>query len=134
MPVYTSECKECGLRYNEYRSIHDYNKCPNCEACGGATVNVILGAPQSFVKGRFEAFKSTVDGTIISSESALQEHNKRNNVRSMSEGYTTEALMEMTTKPRETPKVDKKEVAADIVDAIRQVEAGYKPELGAQDE
>lgn len=134
MPVYTSKCEDCGNIVEQARPVSLYKEYPRCPACHGATVCAILIPPQGFIKGKFDAFRSTVDGTVISTESELREHNKRNNVKSMSEGFTTEALMEMTTKPRETPKVDKAEVKADIVEAIREVESGYKPLIGAQDE
>jgi len=134
MPIYTSECPECGLRFNEYRSVAEYRATPKCEACHGPTFNVMLEAPQAFVKGKFEPFISSVDRTLISTQNDLNEHNKRNNVVNVHDGYSERELFDKMSAPRDTPKVDKKEVAADIAESIKQVQAGYKPTIEAQDD
>lgn len=134
MPTYMSECRHCGLLYGEHRKIKDYQNTPNCSSCGERTTTVILAAPPSFIKGKFDPFISPVDRSLVRSQRELNEHNKRNGVQNLHDGYSEKELAELATKPRATPKIDKKEVSADIIDAIREVEHGYKPTIGAQDD
>lgn len=111
----------------------DYNKYPPCEACHGPTVGVILAAPKSFVKGRFDPFLSTVDGSVIRNANELQEHNKRNNVRSLADGYD-EATILAGTMHKRAAEPTKEEALKDVVEAYHEVSHGYKPTIGAQDD
>lgn len=134
MPTYHSECKSCGLLFEQVRKMADYKKTPACTSCGEPTVAAIVVPPQGFVKGKFDPFISPVDRTLISCQRDLDEHNKRNGVMNLHDGYDEKALMDVVNKPRPTVKIDKKEIAADIIDAAREVEHGYKPTIGAQDD
>jgi len=132
MPLYEAYCPECrGVL--EYRaSMDDALNTPPCPACGGRTRKGIFTAPKGFVKGKFEAFRSVVDGSIISSQRSMDEHNKRNNVVCVADGYD-DAAVKAGNFGRKEAKLDKKELASDIQEAIHMVEQGYKPEIGADD-
>lgn len=126
---YDAICLKCTHTYEYFRSVADRAMVPECPECGSGEVRkIILSAPNSFFKGgvRFEPFKSNLDGSIITSESDLQEHNRRNNVCLLGEGYSNEDILAGRCYEKEKPK-DKKEIAKDIAESIRQVEAGYKP-------
>lgn len=126
---YDAICMRCAHTYEYFRPIVDRAMVPECPECGSGEVRkVILSAPSSFFKGgvRFEAFKSNLDGTLISCEKELQEHNKRNNVQLLGEGYSNEDILAGRCVEKEKP-MDKKEIANDIVESIKRVEAGYKP-------
>lgn len=133
MPVYISECKECGLRYSESRPMEDFRKYPTCEACHGPTFGVILQAPKSFVKGRFDPFVSTVDGSVIHNARELEEHNKRNDVRSLADGYDEQTILS-GGMAKKAPEPTKEETMKDVAEAVYEVSNGYKPIIGAQDE
>ena len=87
---------------------------------------VIYSAPKGFVTGKFEPFVSNVDGSLITSQRDMNEHNKRNGVVCMADGYDDE-----TIKKGEFMKPEQKDIGdlkADIAEATAQVSQGYKPQ------
>lgn len=133
MPIYHSECKECGIRYREVRPISEYNKYPRCEACHGPTFGLILGAPMAYVANKFDAFKSYVDGSIIRNGKELEEHNKRNGVQNLHDGYDEAKILagDLGAKRVEPTK---EETLKDAIEAYNEVKNGYRPIIGAEDE
>ena len=122
MRTYEAYCYSC-KRLEEYcRPVRDCMDTPNCPTCGQQMRKIIATAPTGFVKGRFDAFQSPVDGKIIRDTHDLQRHNERNNVVNMADGYSTEALMRLTGEKRRTP-VEKD----DVIEAFKAVNAGYTP-------
>lgn len=132
MPVYQCVCRECEVSAEYLRSVSECMNTPECPTCGEKMKKVILSAPMGFVTGKFEPFKSTVDGSLITSQRELQAHNSRNNVVSMADGHTTEELMAM--KPPAQDKSDVKSIAADIAEATHMVRNGYIPNVGMSDD
>jgi putative FmdB family regulatory protein len=132
MPLYEAYCPECrGVL--EYRAaIADALITPDCPACGGRTRKGIFTPPKGFVKGKFDAFVSPVDGSVIGSQRAMDEHNKRNNVVNLADGYD-DATIKSGNFNRQEHKLDKKELVADIQQAIHEVQNGYKPIIGEDD-
>jgi putative FmdB family regulatory protein len=130
MPVYEAICRDCEVTAEYLRPVAECMHTPSCPTCGEPMHKVILTAAKGFVKGKFEPFKSTVDGSVITCERELRAHNERNNVVSLAEGYTTEELM--TVKPKEEV-LDKKELVSDIAEATHKVAQGYKPLIEVQD-
>jgi len=133
MPLYEAYCPECrGVL--EYRaSMDDALNTPPCPACGGRTRKGIFTAPKGFVKGKFEPFRSVVDGSIITTQREMDEHNRRNNVVSLADGYD-DATIKAGNFGRKPEVLDKKEIAADIAESIHMVQNGYKPTIGEADE
>jgi len=78
--------------------------------------------------GNFDAFKSTVDCSIIRSERELREHNKRNNVISLADGYTTEQLINHKGIPKEEPR----NVKVELAEAYKACKEGYKPTVARE--
>lgn len=125
---YDAICMSCAHTYDYYRPVADRAMVPPCPECGGADVRkIILSVARGLVKGKFEPFKSQLDGSVITTERELQEHNKRNNVRLLGEGYSNEDILAGKCGKQGQDPIDKKDVAKDIVESIRRVEAGYKP-------
>jgi hypothetical protein len=94
---------------------------------------VILKAPQGFVKGNFDRFRSPVDGSIISTERDLRNHNARNNVVNIHDGYDEATVMRGEyVKPTAGP--DKKDIAKDIYESYQRVDSGYKPIIGVDED
>lgn len=113
-------------RLAEYEADPGYS-CPEC----GRPLRRALTAPRYLNNTKpFEAFKSTVDGTIISSHRELQEHNKRNNVVNLHDGYDEKALMNMTKKDHYAALDAERRVdlASDMREAVTKLEQGYKPQ------
>ena len=105
----------------------------DCPQCGNTNkLTPFVTAPKGFMRGKFEPFKSTVDGTIIDGHRALQEHNKRNGVVSMAAGYNTEQLQKADFK-KPTTKLDRQQLANDLGESILKVQNGYKPEVHYDD-
>lgn len=133
MPVYEALCKECELLYEYVAKIADCMKTPRCSSCGEKTHKVIFHAPMGFVKGKFEPFKSQVDGSIITTQRDLTAHNARNNVCNLHDIYDERTIFTGDIAPKQIVP-DKKEIAQDMLAAIHEVSNGYKPNIGAQDD
>lgn len=133
MALYDARCGACDNQF-EFRSpIALREDVPPCPLCGAMAARIMLTAPGGFVKGKFDAFVSPVDFSVISTESDLSEHNKRNGVVNIQEGYSEEKVLrgDFGKKKEEN---NAKEVAGDIQEAIHDVTHGYKPTIGAEDD
>lgn len=95
--------------------------CPEC----GTPLERHYTPLQLHTKG-FDAFRSPVDGTVISSQKGLMEHNRRNNVVQLHEGYDEKAVQGFTKKDW-TPPSDTADLKADMAVAVEKLEQGYKP-------
>lgn len=134
MPIYEAHCLVCNQDYDYTATVKQCLDVPPCVVCGGAGVKVIRKAPRGFVTGRFEPFVSTVDGSLISNQRQLREHNTRNGVVSLNDGYSEEKVLSGDMAPAKADK--KKEMAdlqKDIGESIQMVNAGYKPEIRCED-
>ena len=131
MPVYTARCLDCEAVTDYLRGVDERLNTPQCDECGGDTSLVILTAPKSFVRGRFAAFRSTVDGTIIDSHKSMQEHNKRNGVECLADGYSNESVLSGLPQ-KKADKMDTKELMRDIAEAAISVRDGYRPEVQSE--
>lgn len=126
MPKYDARCGVCHDIVEYTRSVSECMDTPEC--CGQRMSKVILTAPKGYVLGRFEAFRSPVDGSVISSKWSMDEHNKRNNVVPLADGYSDEKIRSGdfgVTKPN--PKKEARELQSDIAEAYSMVKDGYKP-------
>lgn len=132
MPLYDSMCNDCGEVAEYMSSVEECTNPPPCGRCGGATSKVILSAPFWFSKGRFEAFRSSVDGSIIRGERDLKEHNLRNNVVNLADGYD-DATITSGNFGRKIEPPCKKQIVEDIGESIRMINDGYKPDIGVYD-
>lgn len=133
MALYDARCGACDTQF-EYRcAIEARADVPPCPLCGALAARTIAHAPLGFVKGKFDAFMSPVDGSVIANEHDLIEHNKRNSVVQIQEGYSEEKVLKGDFgAPKAEPDV--KDIANDIQEAIHDTTYGYKPIIGAQDE
>ena len=79
-------------------------------------------APLAIVKGKFDAFVSPVDNSVITSQRQLDQHNKRNNVvdsREFSQAYYDRKAAERAKLFDPESGHDSKQRKKDIVDAIQ---------------
>lgn len=127
---YEAICLECCHTYDYFRSVAERNDVPPCPGCSSEkTRKVIMSVQPGLVKGKFEPFKSQIDGSVITCERELQEHNKRNNVALLGDGYSNEDILAGNFGQKGIKAPDKNEIAKDIVESIKRVEAGYKPSI-----
>ena len=131
MPVYTGLCIECEAVADYIRPVDERLDTPPCRVCGSEISLAILTPPKTFVRGRFQAFRSTVDGTIIDSHRAMDEHNKRNGVVCLADGYSNESILAGLPQ-KKAEKLDTKELMQDIAEAAIHVRDGYKPEVHSE--
>lgn len=131
MPTYQAECPVCSARQEYVCRVDERDITPSCK-CGAKTERRIFSAPTGYVSGKFEAFVSTVDGTLIRNARELKEHNVRNNVVNLNEGYSEEKVKsgDFGTKPVVPDKTD---IVKDIVESVKAVSAGYKPTIEVQE-
>lgn len=131
MPTYNAQCEICDAVVDYTRPVAECMNTPEC--CGKGMKKVILTAPKGYVFGKFDAFVSPVDGSVIRGKRELQEHNKRNNVVSMADGYSDEQIKRGEIAPKQKV-LSKKELQQDIAEAYSMVRDGYKPTKEVLDE
>lgn len=128
MPTYQAECKRCGHQF-EYRAM--VSRCmetPVCPSCDYAhTKKVILSAPLGFVTGKFDAFVSPVDGSVIRNQRELLAHNDRNQVVNIQDGYDEATVIAGNYCKPDTTDSGKDVVKESIRESIHDLEQGYKP-------
>lgn len=132
MPVYEAYCKDCEISADYSRPIDQRMDTPACISCGKKMDKVVFSAPTGFVTGKFEAFQSTVDGSIISNRRELDEHNRRNNVVNVADGWDEETIKRGDYIAPE--KVDIGDIKKDITEATHMVTQGYKPNTEVYDD
>lgn len=133
MAKYDAQCNWCDTQFEYSARIDSREDVPNCPLCGYHARRVILAAPQGFVTGKFEAFKSPVDGSLVRSARDLAEHNTRNGVVNIQEGYSEEKVLKGDFGQKKSTN-NVKEVAQDVQQAIHDVTHGYKPIIGVQED
>lgn len=107
--------------------------CPNC----GRALTQWLTAPRLLTNTKeFQAFKSPVDGSIIYSEASLREHNKRNNVVNIHEGYSEDTVKKFTQQDFQKPLDEEraKDLAIDLRESVQKLQEGYVPEVAPESE
>lgn len=131
--IYEAECLECSNQFDYVSSAAECRNVPKCPQCWGEAKKVIRTAPTGVVMGKFEAFRSTVDGTLIRNKRELAEHNRRNGVVNLNDGWSEEKIRsgQIGEKPQQESKAEK---VADVQAAIHAVQNGYKPKVEVQDE
>ena len=125
----TSVERRCRLA--QYEADPTFN-CPSC----GRLLQQWVTAPRLLSKTKvFQAFRSPVDGTIITSEAALREHNKRNNVVNIHEGYSEAAVMDFVNKDFNKPIEEErsKDLAKDLEKSVQMLQEGYTPQVAPED-
>ena len=133
MPTYTARCNKCEAVTEYVASIKDCQDCPGCNECGGETVKVILHAPKGYVLGKFEAFKSTVDGSVIRNSRELREHNLRNDVVSLADGYGDDKVKSGDfNKKKQAPTMP--DLKQDLYEATQMINNGYRPTKEVQED
>jgi hypothetical protein len=133
MAKYDAQCLACDTQFEFTARIANYNDVPGCPLCSSPARRIILAAPQGFVKGKFEPFKSSVDGSLIQTAKDLAEHNKRNGVMNIHDGYSEDKVLSGNFGPPEKER-DVVDVANDVQEAIHAVTEGYKPIIGVQED
>lgn len=134
--IYQYSGCDCRDSFDRVCSLAQYEADPSycCPECGKLLTRVI-SAPRLFLRaGQFEPFRSTVDGSVISSHRELQEHNKRNGVVNLHDGYDDKAVMEATKKNYQKPLDDerRKDLDVDIEKSVQKLVEGYKPSVAPE--
>jgi len=125
VPVYESVCDVCSIEADYLRPVAECMDTPVCISCGERMRKVIRSAPKGFINGKFEPFVSHVDGSLITTQREMAEHNKRNNVVSMADGYDDATVRRGDFVAPE--KRDINDLKSDIAEATAMVNQGYKP-------
>ena len=127
----------CGETLHERRCrLAHYEADPTfaCPTCGKRLKQVITAPRFLNNTTEFKAFRSPVDGSIITTERGLRDHNARNGVMNVHEGYSEKTYMEMTKQDFQKPldQERKKDLLADIKESITMTEQGYKPQPASE--
>lgn len=127
--LYEAQCGHCDHTFDYVRSVDQRHDVPPCPLCGHEARKTIFTPPQSVALGKFDPYRSPVDGTVIASQRDLEAHNKRNNVALLNDGYSEETIRSGAIQRKADSKLDKKELAHDLAQAKAMVESGYKPQV-----
>lgn len=133
MPIYEAECRPCGVPAEYLRSIEERHNTPSCPECGEQMQQRIFTPPLGYVRGRFEPFVSTIDGTLIKNHRDMDEHNRRNNVQCMADGYSNEKVLSGDFGIKKEKQDNTKDIAEDLMESAIKVRDGYKPEVQYED-
>lgn len=117
-------------RLVEYEADPSYS-CPKC----GKALKQWITAPRLSLKTKsFEPFRSPVDGSIITSESSLREHNRRNDVVNVHEGYTEAAYLNKVNEDlfAGINKEASKDISAEVHQSINMLNNGHVPEVAPE--
>lgn len=119
----TSTERRC--RLSEYLADPSY-QCPDC---GAKLKQWVTSCHIGGGTKPFEAFKSPVDGSVITSKAALAEHNRRNNVVNIHDGYSEKEILGVTKKDiyKEINKDNDKQVKQDVAKSVNMLNNGYVP-------
>lgn len=136
--IYPYHCDRCGTKLDRICSLREYEMQPVllCTYCQEPMTRT-LTAPRTLLHTKpFESFKSPVDGSIINSRRELAEHNKRNNVQNVHDGYDEKAVQNFTKTDWQKPLDDerRKDLKEDMLKAINKCEEGYKPQTPSEAE
>lgn len=133
--LYEGCCSSAGhvrtCRLADYEADPTY-KCPECDR----QLKQVITAPRYLNRtSEFQSFKSPVDGSIVTSETSLREHNARNGVVNIHEGYDDKAVKDFVNKDFQKPldRERSKDLRRDAEIALNRVSDGYKPQV-AQEE
>jgi hypothetical protein len=131
-----TEC--CGQKHVRFCRLAEYENDPSysCFICGRA-VQRVISAPRFLNNTKeFKAFRSPVDGTIVSSEQGLRNHNARNNVVNVHDGYDEKSIIGATKRnyQKELDVERSKDLSQDLKQAIHKVSDGYVPQPAQQGE
>lgn len=127
---YPYKCPACGSNATRVCRLAEYEADPTFRCACGAQMVRRITAPRFLNNTKpFESFKSPVDGSIITCERELREHNKRNNVVNIHEGYTEAELNDFTKRDWHKPLEDerRKDLREDIDTAVQKLHEGYVP-------
>ena len=140
MPTYQAKGLECSHEWEYVAPMAACYTVPNCPICSKPGIKEIRSAPKGFVMGKFEQFVSPVDGSVIRTQHDLQEHNARNGVMNIHDGYDEKTVLSGNAGKKSSielakeEKERKEELAKDIHTSFKKVEAGYKPQLETQED
>lgn len=104
---------------------------------GMAEILACRKAPGMVIRGKVEAFKSHVDGSIVTNKRELDAHNKRNDVIDVRE-WGNDQFCDLDAKRKReefylgTSKEAKQERVKTINESIQKLEQGYKPRTGEE--
>lgn len=109
---------------------------PECSACGARLVAAKVRKAKMERTSNFEPFVSPVDGSIITTKRELADHNSRNNVVNVHEGYSEDAYKDMVNK-NHFAEIDKErsiDLVKDIEEGVNMLNNGYVPTTAPESE
>lgn len=127
---YPYACPRCGTQIERICRLAEYEAEPYVRCKCGTMMKQIICAPRTLNNTKeFQAFKSPVDGTIVNSQRELAEHNKRNGVINVHEGYSEKELFGMTKRDFQKPLDEerRKDLVPDILQSVEMLKNGFVP-------
>lgn len=128
--------KCCGRRTYVRRVRAEFGMYAECPQCGQRLRAKRVQQAKLTRSPSFEAFRSPVDGSIITNRRELAEHNRRNDVVNVHDGYDSAAVDAMITKDYQKPLDNERrqDLHQDMVESIQKLDQGYTPTTAPETE
>lgn len=87
MPIYSYKCPSCGLKFDRFLPLKDYQSLQECEECGELTVKQIV-APAILTD--YEGYSCPITGQWVEGRRQHEENLKRHGCRVLESGEKQE--------------------------------------------
>lgn len=131
------EYEKCCDRRTYVRRVRtEFGVYAECASCGKRLRAKKVQQAKLTRTPSFEAFKSPVDGSVITNRRELAEHNRRNDVVNVHDGFDSAAVDAMITKDYQKPLDDerRKDLQSDMEISLQRLNDGYVPTTAPENE
>lgn len=124
----------CGKRAYVTRVHTEKGVYPACGTCGARLGFHKVTRARNSRTSNFDPFVSPVDGSVITTKRELADHNARNNVVNVHEGYSEQSYFNKVNEDlyADINKEASKDVNSDIHESINMLNNGYVPEVAPE--
>lgn len=129
MAIYSYKCVECGKGQEVWQSISSYSVAPKVPECHGPMRRELTFPMVTFDTAPWAAFRSPIDGAVITSRAERNEHMAKHGVVPYDE-----VAPDFERKRKERQKAATADLKDDLIAAVHKVEAGYKPQVAPEAE
>jgi putative FmdB family regulatory protein len=125
MAIYPYRCKECGRQEEVVQSIASYCESPNVPSCHGPMERFITAPMFSIDIAPWAAYRSPIDGTVITSRAERNEHMARHGVV-----LYDDIAPDIERNRKDIAKKAVADIKQDVIEATHKVlDHGYKPNV-----
>lgn len=122
MAIYTYRCMQCDRKAEVIQSIRSYCEAPQIPLCHGPMERYLTKPLVTFDTAPWASYKSPIDGSVITSRREQNEHMARHGVVLLDD-----IKPDIERNRKHLEKTRAAQLKNDVIEAVKKVEAGYKP-------